>query len=127
MAGVSRVSPVSALNANPKIAILFPATVLNKADIAPVPDLTEFPSPVAVSALHGQGIDELRQCLAEVAHALNVDVQVRIPYEAGELVDLFHQRGTVESEAHEPGGTRIQGSLPAELLQRYRDYRVDVA
>ena len=102
-------------------------SVLNKADIAAVPDLTDFPNPVAVSALNGQGIDQLRQRLAEVAHALNVDLHVKIPYEAGELVDLFHQRGTVESEAHEPGGTRIRGSLPAELLQHYRDYRIDVA
>jgi GTP-binding protein HflX len=100
-------------------------TVLNKLDIGALPEPTDFPSPVAVSALTGQGLDQLRERLAEVGHALNTELHVKIPYEAGALVHLFHQRGTVASEAHEPGGTRIHGSLPAELLQHFRDYRVD--
>ena len=100
-------------------------SALNKADIAPVRDLDPFPNAVAVSALTGAGLDQLRARLAEIVQVLGVDVAVRIPYGAGDLVNLFHQQGAVRREVHESGGTRIEGTLPPALLRRYREYVVE--
>ncbi len=100
-------------------------TVLNKTDVAPPPDLADFPNAVAASALTGSGLDDLRDRLGDVVRAGQVAVEVEIPYSAGELVDLFHTRGHIESEAHEPAGTRISGSLPRILLRHFQPYLVD--
>ncbi len=99
-------------------------TALNKIDVAPARDLSAFPNAVAISALRGKGLDRLRERLGDLAHEAGVAVTVRIPYASGELVSLFHRRGSVTHEAHESGGTRIEGRIPIELLPRYRDYRV---
>ena len=101
-------------------------TVLNKTDVAPPPDLADFPNAVATAALTGSGLDELRDRLADAVRVGRVAVEVQIPYSDGDLVDLFHSRGHVEAEAHEPTGTRISGSLPRDLLRRFRPYLVDV-
>ncbi len=100
-------------------------TVLNKTDVTPPPDLADFPNAVAASALTGSGLDELRDRLADAVRAARVTVEVEIPYSDGDLVDLFHTRGRIDAEAHAPAGTRISGSLPRELLRRFRPYLVD--
>ncbi len=100
-------------------------TALNKSDLAPDVDVADFPNAVRVSALTGQGLDELRDRLGEAARASSVNVTVRIPYAESELVSLFHRRGAVFREAHEPDGTRIEGTLPAALAGRYDHYRVE--
>ena len=48
-----------------------------------------------------------------------VDLDVLIPYDMGELVDLFHRRGLIEREEHTEEGTRIAGRLPRELTGRF--------
>ncbi len=100
-------------------------TALNKSDLAPDLDVADFPNAVRVSALTGQGLEELRQRLAEATRASSVNVTVRIPYADSELVSLFHRRGEVMHEAHEPSGTRIEGTLPPALAVRYDGYRID--
>ncbi|MBM4436592.1 MAG: GTPase HflX [Actinobacteria bacterium] len=102
-------------------------TVLNKIDVAPPPDLSAFPNAVAVSARTGAGLADLRAQLALAVRSAGVQVEVSIPYAQGELVDLFHQQGTVTVESHEPGGTRIRGTLPPELMPRFRRFRAGVA
>ena len=88
-------------------------------------DVADFPNAVRVSALTGEGLDELRDRLGEAARASSVNLTVRIPYAESELVSLFHRRGAVLREAHEPDGTRIEGTLPAALAGRYDHYRVE--
>jgi GTP-binding protein HflX len=100
-------------------------TALNKSDLDPQHDTADFPNAVLVSALTGSGLNELRSRLAEMVRVSTVNVTVCIPYSAGELVSLFHQRGTVLHEAHESRGTLIEGTLPPDLAPRYQAYRTD--
>jgi len=74
--------------------------------------LTEKLPSVRVSALQGTGIEELLRCISENLLLQFVALDVLIPYERGDLVALFHQYGTIESECYEAGGTRIRGHLP---------------
>jgi len=99
-------------------------SALNKIDRLPAPDavvplLGKFVDSVPISALTGEGLELL---LARVESALEDQmawVDVHIPYELGELVNLFHRRGLVEREEHTGEGTRIAGRIPRELAGRF--------
>ncbi len=92
---------------------------LNKADLLP-PDteltltgMAEKLPTVKVSALQGDGIDDLLRCISENLVAQFVSLDVLIPYQHGELVAQFHQYGTIECEEYEEMGTHIRGHMPA--------------
>jgi GTP-binding protein HflX len=74
--------------------------------------------PVAVSAADGRGIEELRHRLAQLLADLWVEVDVAVPYTAGELLARVRERGSV---SYEYGDTdvRVRGrvvpSVAAEL------------
>ncbi|HEY66745.1 MAG TPA: GTPase HflX [Thermoflexia bacterium] len=99
-------------------------SALNKIDRLPIPDailplLTEFPDSVAISALHREGLEVL---LTHIERALETQMtwlDVLIPYELGELVDLFHRRGLIKREEHTEAGTRIVGRVPRALVGRF--------
>ncbi len=100
-------------------------TALNKIDLLAEPeelDITLYPHAVPVSALCNNGLDALCEKIAEVL-ANNMDtVQVLLPFHRGELVELFHRRGHVDQEEHEPGGVRIAGRIPRSLRGYYSPY-----
>lgn len=74
--------------------------------------LTEKLPSVRVSALTGEGIEDLLRCISENLLLQFVRLDVLIPYERGELVARFHQFGTIEEESYENAGTRIRGHMP---------------
>jgi len=73
---------------------------------------------VFVSALTGYGIETLRAEIAAMLASLWVDVDVAVPYAAGELLARVRERGTVDIEYRERD-VRVHGrvapSLAAEL------------
>ena len=98
--------------------------VLNKADLlAPVALDGSAVAPavagsVSVSALTGFGIDTLRAEIAALLASLWVDVDVELPYAAGELLARVRERGTVEVEYRERDVHlvgRVAPSLAGEL------------
>jgi len=81
--------------------------------------LEEFPGSIAISALTGDGIDDL---LAHVAQSVEEQMEwldVVVPYDRGELVSLFHQSGLVRSEEHTGTGTHITGRMPRDLAGQF--------
>jgi len=90
--------------------------VLNKIDIAsPVAVerlLARHPGAVPLAATTGTGIEALLEAL-DVAMSLDrIDVELLIPFDRGDLVDLIHRIGDVVSESHEAGGTRVKARIP---------------
>ena len=51
-----------------------------------------------------------------------VPVSVRLPFDQGQLISLFHDQGQVETVEHSRGGVVIEGNLPGRLLARYQPY-----
>ncbi len=100
-------------------------TALNKIDLLDEPaelDTSLYPNAVPISALHGTGLEALCEKLAHVlAESMDV-VEVNIPFNKGELVELFHRRGHVEREEHEADGTQIAGRIPHTLHGYYKPY-----
>ena len=92
---------------------------LNKADLLPsdteltLTGMAEKLPTVKVSALQGDGIDELLRCISENLVAQFVSLDVLIPYKHGELVAQFHQYGTIDCEEYEEVGTHLIGHMPA--------------
>ncbi len=91
---------------------------LNKVDLLPQDTLlhlqglaAQLPS-VHVSAIQGTGIEALLRCISENLRLNFVALDVLIPYQHGELVALFHQYGTIESEEYEEAGTHLRGHIP---------------
>lgn len=77
---------------------------------------------VAISAEQGYGLEQLKETLATVLARSMLDITVCLPYQAGELVTLFHQRGTVRSESHTKKGTLISGRIPPRFAEIYKGY-----
>ncbi len=101
-------------------------TALNKIDLLDDPrevDTTLFPNAVPVSALKRSGLEALLEKIAQVLADSMEAVQVIIPFNKSELVELFHRRGYVEQEEHHPNGTYLCGRLPRTLKGYYRAYQ----
>lgn len=109
------------LDANHKPVI----TALNKIDqYAGDPErlLEGFPSAICISAKTGTGLSNL---LAEAETTLEEEwplVSVLLPFSAGKLVSVFHERGSVDAEEFLPAGTEIHGRLPPYLLEQFQRY-----
>ena len=67
-----------------------------------------------VSALNGTGIPELRETMATVLAELWLEVDLTLPYSAGELLARVRERGTVEFEYRDED-VRIQGRVPPSM------------
>ena len=84
--------------------------------------LADLSDSVAISALTGEGIPELLARIEEILTEELVQVTLLLPYQRGDLLGLFHQRGVIEREEHGSDGTRVWGKLPARLAPRFRAY-----
>jgi GTP-binding protein HflX len=63
----------------------------------------------------------LRKIEAELFEAY-VDVRVKLPYQEGQLISLFHEQGQVESVEHGRGGVVMNGQLPGRLVARFKPF-----
>ncbi len=102
-------------------------TVLNKIDKLTNPEnarqaLADMENSVAVSAINGIGIPDLLQAIESQLFETYIEVTVRLPYQQGQLISLFHDQGQVETVLHERGGVLMQGNLPGRLLARFQPF-----
>lgn len=93
--------------------------VINKCDIAD-PDriatlLRREPHAVVVSAMTGEGVEELLLAIeADLPHLME-EIDVLVPYSRGDLLSRVHSQGDVISIEHEAGGTRLRARVPNSL------------
>lgn len=103
-------------------------TALNKVDALPPESAdwnlqnTGLQNTIAISALTGAGIPDLLVGIEELLDEELVFVDVILPYARGDLLGLFHKRGTITRESHEAAGTRVSGRVPGSLLPRLEPY-----
>ena len=96
--------------------------VINKCDMADPLDIARLrrvePDAIVVSARPGEGVPELLAALdARLPHP-EVDVDLVVPYERGDLVAQAHERGEVIAEEHLAEGTRLKARVSPELAAR---------
>jgi GTPase len=105
-------------------------TVLNKIDRLPDPlaarqALAEYTDSVAISALTGKGIPDLLLAVENQLFETLIAISVRLPYQQGQLISLFHEQGQVKRIEHGRGGVLMEGFLPGRLLARYQPFLLD--
>jgi GTP-binding protein HflX len=93
--------------------------VLNKADLATPETIARLRSQVqdcvVVSARTGNGVEELRELIAERLPRPAVRIDTVIPYTRGDLVSRAHSTGEVLHEEHLEGGTRLRALVDSQL------------
>lgn len=102
-------------------------TVLNKIDRLHDPvgwrqALEAFPNSTAISALTGEGTGDLLAAMNQLLFETYVETSLRLPYQQGQLISLFHEHGQVDKIEHERGGVVLHGRLPLRLLARFQQF-----
>jgi GTP-binding protein HflX len=78
-----------------------------------------------VSAKTGRGLDELLILIEATMVGLLRPVEVHLPYNRGDLLSLFYERGQVDAEEHTQTGVHLHGRLPARLLPTFEPFRAE--
>ena len=104
-------------------------TVLNKIDLLPDPEaarraVEHFPQSVAISARTGAGIGDLLEHIRSELYETLTPIVVRLPYQQGQLISLFHEFGLVERLEHGRKDVLMQGRLPGRLLAQFKEWQV---
>jgi GTP-binding protein HflX len=107
-------------------------TALNKVDQLRDPDsakqaVRHFSKAVPISALNGSGIKELLKVVQEELYETYAPILVRLPYQQGALISLFHEAGQIERIEHGRGGVLMQGRIPGRLLAQFSSWQVPSA
>jgi len=113
----------------------------NKADVVASDDaeggaatmkrlLARHPGSVSLSALTGEGVDDLLVAVADRLRALEAVVELLVPYERGDVLAALHREGEVLVEAHESapsgdsGATRVRARLDDPARRRFAEFVV---
>lgn len=102
----------------------------NKVDALPegrtlgdLPDVGEDAIRVMVSAKTGAGVDDLRRAIVRAVERTYERISILLPYERGDLLSLFYERGLVDEEEGLQEGMRIDGRVPPRLISYFERYR----
>ena len=107
-------------------------SALNKIDLLENSDsarnaLEDFPNAVAISALTGEGVEDLLNSVNQLLFENFVSISLWLPYKEGGLISMFHEQGHVEMIEHGEDGIQISGMLPQRLVARFAPYKVQNA
>ena len=84
-----------------------------------------FPGAPQVSARTGEGIDELRERIAERFGERFEPVRLLIPYDEGaRLAELYALGSPVDERADRPEGVFIRARLPRREVRRFAPYLI---
>ena len=96
--------------------------VINKADIADPLQLAALrrrePDALIVSAHSGEGIEALLERLDARLPRPEIEIDVVVPYDRGDLVAAAHEEGEVLSQEHLAEGTRLRARVRPDLAAR---------
>ncbi|NQU30484.1 MAG: GTPase HflX [Anaerolineae bacterium] len=104
-------------------------TALNKIDLLNDPEKAQlavehYPRAIAISALENTGLKELKALLQKSLYETYTPILVRLPYQEGNLISIFHEAGKIERIEHERGGVMIQGRLPGRLIAQFDGWEI---
>jgi GTP-binding protein HflX len=85
----------------------------------------DLPNSVLVSARNGTGLPDLVKLMEQVMFEQFEPVIVRLPFQQGQLISMFHDQGQVHRIEQERTGVIIHGNLPGRLLAQYKQFVFD--
>lgn len=113
------------LKADDKPAI----TVFNKIDAIADPTVrrdlvAEFPNSVAISALTGEGMNDLMNAIRRQVQDLLGFVKALIPYDKSHLLQDCYNFGRVHKEEYRDGGIYVEAELVSEMRHLLENYAI---
>ncbi|MCZ7530731.1 MAG: GTPase HflX [Acidimicrobiia bacterium] len=102
--------------------------VVNKTDIADSRSVTEIvraESACAVSAVTGTGLAELTARITSMLRARHQVLELRVPFERGDVMAALHRSGEVLLATHDDGATTVRARLAPEDLGRFAEFAVN--
>jgi len=81
-----------------------------------------FPDAITVSALTGEGLDELRRRIRDIVSQAYARVDVAIPHARYDLAALIHRTGRVLEERHADGTVNIRADVPERTRRMVEEY-----
>jgi GTP-binding protein HflX len=101
---------------------------VNKTDAVSEVDLARLrrrlPEAAFLSALDGHGVPEVLERIAQELPHPEIEVDLLVPYDRGDVVAALHAAGAVISEAYEETGTRVRARLREDQVSRLESYMV---
>ncbi len=104
-------------------------TALNKTDRLADPQAAQnliesLPNAYLISALTKQGLPELLKAIESQLYETMLPVRLRIPYQQGQIIALFHDQGQVSRVEHGRGGVQMDGLIPGRLFTTFQPFFV---
>ncbi|MEW6241721.1 MAG: GTPase HflX [Chloroflexota bacterium] len=104
-------------------------TALNKIDRLRDPQsareiVRQYPKAIAISAAKNIAVEDLLALVGEELYERYSPLLVRLPYQQGALISLFHESGQVERIEHGRGSVLMQGRIPGRLVAQYMPWQV---
>jgi GTPase len=98
--------------------------VKNKVDRSPLARLAaaRHPGAVAVSAVTGEGLEELLVTLGDRLHSSDRVVELAVPFDRGDVLAAVHREGEVVGEVHGEGATLVQVVLDEAGRARFGEF-----
>ncbi|WP_125107245.1 GTPase HflX [Gulosibacter massiliensis] len=82
------------------------------------------PNSVFVSAHTGEGVEELQERIAELLPMREIEVELVVPYQRGDLVSMLHDQGGVLRELHDTDGTHLRARVHPDQMGVFEEFRV---
>ena len=80
---------------------------------------------VAVSSLNGDGMQDFVAVVEDAMSSLLVPIEMVIPYERGEDINIIHEQGNVETIDYRTSGTYVVARVPQAVAQRLDEFSVN--
>jgi len=95
-------------------------------DTAPYPTalLDEYAKQIAVSAREKRGIERLLATVEETLQLGFCQMDVRIPYQQGEIVSTLFDIAQVIDQQHTENGVILKLQIPIHLYEKYREFEI---
>ena len=101
-------------------------TVFNKADLVGENQLQLFkqqtPNSLSMSALTGEGKENLLTKISEFIAQDMVEIEADIPYEEAQWIDQLHQQGQVTKEEYQQDQIKIRAKISQKMASKLKDY-----
>ena len=103
-------------------------TALNKVDRlshsqSAIEILKNYEKSVAISARNEMGLSDVLELIKKELFESYQYINVRLPYDEGSLISLFHEVGVVQQIVHARGAVTISGRLPVRYLAQFSRWR----
>ena len=99
--------------------------VLNKWDAVRDPDLApRLPGAVRISALRGEGLEELLQAIEDNLPEKTFPVELLLPFSKSGLAAKLREEGAVTGEEYVPEGLRLTAQVDSRLYALVKDYEL---